>query len=58
MKTIQDLLRHSVLSTTANVSVLPEVSRAAAEATAGIVPRRNSGPFGHTSGTPASPIGR
>jgi site-specific recombinase XerD len=41
MKAIQTLLGHSMLSTTADLytSVLPQVGRAAAEATAAIVPR-------------------
>lgn len=56
LKVVQELLGHSMLSTTADLytSVLPEVARTAAEATAAVVPRGRvavAGTFGHRSGT-------
>jgi site-specific recombinase XerD len=41
MKVVQDMLRHSSIIVTRDLytSVLPEVARAAAEATAAIIPR-------------------
>jgi integrase len=54
MKVVQETLGHSALATTSDIytSVLPEVGRAAAEATAAMVPRRAPrNPTGHPAGT-------
>jgi integrase len=53
MKVIQETLGHSQLQVTANLytSVLPELAREAAEATAAVVPRTPRRKFGHPSGT-------
>ena len=54
MKVVQETLGHATLSTTSDIytSVLPEVARAAAEATAALIPRRAPRKTpGHPSGT-------
>jgi len=55
MKLVQACLGHSALATTSDVytSVLPEVAKAAAEATLAIVPRAPRKTAGHPSGTQA-----
>jgi hypothetical protein len=55
MKTIQETLGHSSITITADTyaSVLPEVSRAAAEAAAQLVPRMRSHTGAHASLTHA-----
>lgn len=52
VKTVQEMLGHSSITVTSDTysTVLPEVARNAAEATAGLVGRR-TGTDGHTSGT-------
>ncbi|MFI5611670.1 tyrosine-type recombinase/integrase [Amycolatopsis sp. NPDC051903] len=54
MKVVQNMLRHSSITTTADIytTVLPEVALAAAEATAKIIPRTAARLLGHDSGTP------
>lgn len=53
MKVVQETLGHSALSTTSDVytSVLPDVARAAAEATTAVVPRSPRRTPGHPRGT-------
>lgn len=52
MKVVQAMLRHSSITITSDTytSVLPDVARAAAEATAKIIPRTPARPLGHVSG--------
>jgi integrase len=53
MKIVQETLGHSALAVTSDLytSVLPEIAKAAAEATAAIVPRAPRKTPGHPSGT-------
>ncbi len=56
MKVVQNMLRHSSITVTADIytTVLPEVALAAAEATAKIIPRTATRQLGHISGSSAT----
>jgi hypothetical protein len=64
MKVVQDMLGHSSITITSDTytSVLPQVARSAAEATAGMVPRAQAPrvlpehPTGPSGGTGSSPL--